>query len=84
LALQVCSGRVNLSDITNRRGGARGADPATSAADGHFTIEGREGRTYSVMARIENGPALPIGNIRVRARQGIQPIHLVIQRVLRE
>lgn len=76
---------VNLWDVTgNRRGRARGAGGATTAADGHFAIGGREGRTYSVMARIGNGPALPVGNVRVHARQGIQPILIVIQRDPRE
>jgi hypothetical protein len=72
---------VGLWDVTgNRRGGARGAGMATSTADGHFAIDGREGRTYSVMARIGNGPALPVGNVRIQARQGIQPVRIVIQR----
>jgi hypothetical protein len=76
---------INLRDVTgNRSGRARGAGIATSAADGRFAIDGRERRTYSVMARIGNGPALPIGNVRVHARQGIQPIRIVIQRAPRE
>ncbi len=72
---------VNLWDVTgNRRGRARGAGGATSAADGRFATDGREGRTYSVRVRIRNGPALPVGDIRVQAHQGIQPILIVIQR----
>jgi hypothetical protein len=76
---------VNLWDVTgNRRSRGRGAGMATSAADGRFTIDGREGRTYSVTARIKDGPALPVGNVRRETRQGIQPIRIVIQRDPRE
>jgi hypothetical protein len=76
---------VNLWDVTgDRRGQARGAGGATSTADGRFAIDGREGRTYSVRARIRNGPALPVEDVRVQARQGIQPIRIVIQRDPRE
>lgn len=76
---------LNLWDVTgNRRRGPRGAGMATSAAAGHFAIDGREGRTYSVTARIGNEGALPVGNVRVHALRGIQPIRIVIHRDPRE
>jgi Carboxypeptidase regulatory-like domain len=73
---------VSLWDATgNPVDRARGAGGATSGPDGHFVIEGREGRVYTFVARpAGNGPFYPLSHVRIEARPGLEPVRLVIER----
>lgn len=73
---------VSISDVTgNPIDKARGAGGATVDRDGRFVVEGREGRDYRFVARPpNNGPFLPLNAVRITARPGVEPVHLVIQR----
>jgi len=57
---------------------ARGAGGATSGTDGRFTVDLREGRVYSFVARQGNGPFLPISAPRIDTSGAIEPIRIVI------
>jgi hypothetical protein len=73
---------VSASDQTgNPVERARGAGGATSAADGRFVLDLRQGRVYMFLARDKQSASLPLAGPRVEIGAGSPaPLILVIPR----
>ena len=57
----------------------RGAGGAAAGADGRFHIDGREGREYSFTVRSGPRHVLKISAPRITARNGLEPVRIVIR-----
>jgi hypothetical protein len=73
---------VAVSDVTgNPVEQPRGAGGSTAGTDGRFSIEVRQGRTYTFIARPDGmGPTAPISAPRIVAGPGLEPVRIVIER----
>lgn len=72
---------ISLWDVTGEpMDQARGAGGAISDANGRFAIDGRAGRKYTFVARMNNGLALHLSAAQIEAREGLGPLRLVARR----